>query len=281
MQQKQTHRHADEDDEKPVDEQKRVRGKTTENAENVVEEAQQEVAAERVPWYRAVKRGYVLLGVYALQLALFALLAWWVHYHPVLAVDVAITQELQENQTPWLRYTMVAVSYIGNVPLLSIGLVLLATAILALVRLRLEALILFANCLTSALLNGLLKLIVERPRPTTSLVEVIQAAAGKSFPSGHVMAYLAFWGFLFSLAVILFKGNRWWRIALLIIPALFVVLVGPSRIYLGDHWASDVLGAYLIGGLWLGLFLWIYLRLKEKGVLGSKRREVKVRTEAS
>jgi membrane-associated phospholipid phosphatase len=46
-----------------------------------------------------------------------------------------------------------------------------------------------------------------------------------------------------------------------------VVLIGPSRIYLGDHWASDVLGSYLIGGVLLGLAVIIYLPLKESGVL--------------
>jgi membrane-associated phospholipid phosphatase len=46
-----------------------------------------------------------------------------------------------------------------------------------------------------------------------------------------------------------------------------VVLIGPSRIYLGDHWASDVLGAYLIGEALLGVAVAIYLPLKERGVL--------------
>ncbi len=276
MQQKQTHRDTDEDDERNrgVDEWESGTKQTGKSAEHVVQDAQREVAEARVPWYRAIKRGYVLLGVYAIQLALFGVLAWWVHYHPVLAIDVAITRELQENETPWFHYLMLAVSYPGNVLWISAGLIVVASYILALVRLRLESLILVVLCVTSTLLNGLLKLIVARPRPTASLVEIVQKAAGQSFPSGHVMAYLAFWGFLFSLGVILFKGNRWWRVALLIVPALFVVLVGPSRIYLGDHWASDVLGAYLIGGLWLGLFLWLYLKLKEKGVLGSRKRQI-------
>ena len=71
--------------------------------------------------------------------------------------------------------------------------------------------------------------------------------------------------------VILFTGWRWWRILLLVVSASFVVLVGPSRIYLGDHWASDVLGSYLIGGVLLGMTLWIYLRLKREGVLQTER----------
>ena len=58
---------------------------------------------------------------------------------------------------------------------------------------------------------------------------------------------------------------------LLIISAFFVALIGPSRIYLGDHWASDVLGAYLIGGVLLGIALWIYIKLKERGIMETER----------
>src|SRR6266699_4530084 len=55
-------------------------------------------AAARVPWYRAVRRGHLLLGVYALLLCLFGLLAWFVSVHLVLSLDIAITRELQANQ---------------------------------------------------------------------------------------------------------------------------------------------------------------------------------------
>jgi len=238
-----------------------------ESVEGLVEEAQEEVAAARRPWYQSVRWGRVLLAVYAILLALFALLAWWVYYHPVLPIDVTITHDFQENRAPWLSSIMIAVSYIGNVQALSIGLVALAAILFWIVDLRLEAILVVVVSAVSALLNDLIKIIVARPRPTANLVDIIQAAGGNSFPSGHVMSYVAFWGLLFSLCIILFKGRHWWRTALLIISGLFIVLVGPSRIYLGDHWASDVLGAYLISGILLGISLWIYLDLKGKGVL--------------
>lgn len=243
--------------------------------EATVKEARQDVAAARRPWYQSERLGHILLIVYAILLALFALLAWWVSIHPILAIDVTITHEFQENQSPLLRNIMVAVSYIGNVVPLSIGLIALAAVLLWIVDLRLEAIVVTVLSATSALLNVLIKLIVARPRPSASMVEILQKASGLSFPSGHVMSYVSFWGLLFCFGIILFKGNSWWRIALLIVSALFVVLVGPSRVYLGDHWASDVLGAYLISGVLLGIALWIYLNLKRKGVLAPKSKRAK------
>ncbi|WP_376793509.1 phosphatase PAP2 family protein [Thermogemmatispora sp.] len=247
---------------------------------------QQEIQEARLPWYRTIRirRGRLLLVLYALLLSVFALLAWWVHEHPVLSIDVAITREFQEEQSPWLRTLMLAISLIGSVPLLAAFLVVATALLLWLARFRLEALILLGNCLSSELLNRTVKLLVARPRPSPTLVEVLQAASGASFPSGHVMAYVAYWGLVFSYALILFEGWRWWRILLLLLSAFFIVMVGPSRIYLGDHWASDVLGGYLLSGLWLSLWLLLYLRLRAQGLLsralprgraGTEKKEVR------
>lgn len=243
-----------------------------ENAQRAVSQVQQEVATSRVPWYRSFHRTQVLIAVYLIGFGLFALLAFFVHVNPVIPIDVKITREFQESQYPWLRILMFAVSYPGSQPVVMPTLVVLTALIFWAIRLRLEAVLIVCHSAVSLLLNAVIKIVVSRPRPTASLVEVLQTAAGKSFPSGHVMAYMAYWGLLLSLALILFKMDRWWHYVLLIVPALFVILVGPSRIYLGDHWASDVLGAYLIGALLLGISLRIYLMLKQRGILAPPPR---------
>jgi undecaprenyl-diphosphatase len=239
--------------------------------EAVAKQVQQEVQTARRRWYHALRTTRFLLMIYLIMLGLFAGLAFWVHTHPVLAVDVWVTQEFQENQAPWLRTLMFAVSFLGSAAWLFTGLIILTVLAFWLVRLRLEALTIAFVCLTSSLLNLAIKLIIARPRPAAPLVSVLQHASGNSFPSGHVMSYMAYWGLLFTFSIVLFSSWRWWRVLLLIISGLFVVLVGPSRIYLGDHWASDVLGAYLIEGLWLWFCLWLYVKLAERGVFYSSR----------
>jgi membrane-associated phospholipid phosphatase len=217
-----------------------------------------------------------LLQVFALQLTLFGLLAWFVHIHPIMPLDVAITHAFQQNQAPWLRITMLAISYPGSSSLLPV-LVMLMTVVFWTMGVRLEAVFVAGLSAVSLLLNLLIKVLVGRPRPTGHLVDIIQTAIGYSFPSGHVMAYIAYWGLLFCFGVILFQGRHWWRTTLLVTSAAFVVLIGLSRIYLGDHWASDVLGAYLIGGVLLGLAILVYLPLKERGVLQTPRARARMK----
>lgn len=237
------------------------------NTQKLVEGVRQEVKRSKEPRYRVFKKGRVLSLLYFIQFILFTMLAWFVSVNPVLPIDVAITRELQEHREPWLVWFMVAISYEGYHWWFSGGLVVLAALICWGVRLRLEAVVIVVLSAVSYLLNNLIKLIVSRPRPSASLVDVIQGASGLSFPSGHVMSYIAFWGLIFSLGIILFKRDRWWQYLLLLLSGAMVVLIGPSRIYLGDHWASDVLGGYLFGGLLLGMSLGVYLWLKGRGVL--------------
>ncbi len=233
---------------------------------NIMQQAQEEVARGSVPWYRASKRAQACILLYFVEFALFTILAVFVHFHSVDAVDVAISREFQENHAAWLQTTMIVVSYLGYHFFIFSALILLTAVVFWLIRLRLEAILIMALSVVSAALNFGLKVLVNRPRPTANLVDVVQQATGQSFPSGHVMSYVAFFGLFFSLGVILLKRDRWWHYLVLFIPALLVILVGPSRIYLGAHWASDVLGAYLLGAFLLGIALWMYLVLKTRGV---------------
>jgi len=134
-------------------------------------------------------------------------------------------------------------------------------------HLHVEALMTIGISWTNALMRTLIKQLVHRPRPNPLLVRRTKLSQGKSFPSGHVASALTFWGWLFALGMLLLRGKRSWQKGLLGFPVLVLILVGPSRIYLGEHWATDVLGGYLFGGLLLGIGLWIYLNLKERGVL--------------
>ena len=224
---------------------------------------------------RRTAAAVLLLGD-AVQLLLFGLLAVFVHIHPILPLDVAITHSFQQNQAPWLRISMLVISYPGGSFLLP-ALVILTVVIFWALGDRLEAVFVAGLSACSLLLNLLLKVLVHRPRPSGGVVHIIVKSVGYSFPSGHVMAYIAYFGLLFAFGVLLFQGRHWWRTALLVVSAAFVVLIGPSRVYLGDHWASDVIGAYLIGGVLWGLAVGLYLPLKERSVLETQRSRARMR----
>jgi membrane-associated phospholipid phosphatase len=105
--------------------------------------------------------------------------------------------------------------------------------------------------------NVLVKEYIRRPRPGVDVVEVFRILDSYSFPSGHVMYYVGFFGFMWFLVYTLLKRS-WHRTILLVVVGVFIVLIGASRIYLGQHWATDVLGAYLLGSVTLAIVLWFY-----------------------
>lgn len=97
------------------------------------------------------------------------------------------------------------------------------------------------------LVDTAVKVAVGRPRPEVD--EPIATAFGKSFPSGHSMAAVVCYGALLLVFLPLLTGR--WRTFAVAATALLVVLIGFSRLTLGVHYVSDVLGGYVLGAAWL------------------------------
>lgn len=198
----------------------------------------------------AAFQGYVLVAS-----LVFVALAVAAHYFPYFRIDLAVTRGVQSLQNPAFDALMRGLSWIGFAPQVDL-LIALVIVVLFAVGLRWEAMS-AAFAAIGPVLGSLVKLIVARPRPSADLVHVIRQLDTMSFPSGHVLLATAFYGFVAFLGYALLRRG-WVRTICLIVFALFIGLMGPSRIYLGQHWFSDVMGAYVLGSLWLALSIRVY-----------------------
>ncbi len=200
---------------------------------------------------------------YFVGLAAFAVLAVLAKANAYFAWDVRVADAVQSIDVPGTPDFMWAVSLFGN-GATSWAVVGVAMAAFFLFRRRSEAFGLLLSAGGGSALNRVVKYVVARPRPTLEHVRVTGEWANESFPSGHVTFYVCFFGFLFFAAYALLPRGTNLRRLLLALAALPVVAIGFSRVYLGAHWASDVLGAYLLSGLWLALTLHLYRRWKAR-----------------
>ena len=194
------------------------------------------------------------LEVLALTM-LFVFLAWRTWGSEGAGLDVTITRALQSLDHPLVYVTMVAISAFGFAPL---NLVVFGAAIAGfwLRGFRREASYLVL-ALGATVIATLVKIVVHRPRPDPDVVRVVSELIDYSYPSGHVVSYVSFFGFLFFLFYVLFR-RAIWRTVLLVALGALVLFIGLSRIYLGHHWASDVLGGYALGGAWLLVLIELY-----------------------
>jgi membrane-associated phospholipid phosphatase len=231
--------------------------KVEQPVEKIKETAQQAARAESAPApvrrYRAVMFQVTLVIV----AGAFAVLTFLVKTMPSFAIDLQITRAIQLIQVPFFTMVMTWVSWPGFSPqnMIIAGLIIL---LIYGFGLHWEAVMALIAAVFSTGINLLVKDLVQRPRPNAKAVTVIDTLNSYSFPSGHVMFYLGFFGFIAFLAFSLLKPSMK-RTLILAFISLWVVLIGISRIYLGEHWASDVLGAYLLGSLTLVAIIQFYI----------------------
>lgn len=155
---------------------------------------------------------------------------------------------IKDSITPYMK---IITNFGGATCLITITILLLI-----IVKNKKIGLLTLTNLVTITILNQILKFILRRPRPTE--FRIINET-GYSFPSGHSMISMAFYGFLIYLIYKNIK-NKYLKTTLIIILSLLIIAIGISRIYLGVHYVSDVIGGFLISIS----YLIVYIKLIKK-----------------
>ncbi len=196
----------------------------------------------------SLPEGTVPLLVAAAVLAVcFEAIAVNLHSALFTAFDSAAGTWLRSLQNELWTAVMKGISLFGSTFILA-ALCIIGCLLLLSRKKNTSALTLFLSLLGAWLINSLLKSIFKQARPA---VEHLVSADGYSFPSGNAMIAIAFYGFIcFLLLKNLHKSPI--KKALIIAPFTFIILsTGISRVYLGVHEPTDILGGYASGGSWL------------------------------
>ena len=133
----------------------------------------------------------------------------------------------------------------------AIFLITLTVILVILIKNKKIGLSIFSNLIIITVLNQLLKRILQRPRPTE--FRIIEET-GYSFPSGHSMVSMAFYGYLIYL-IYKYVENKYVKWTSIVLLSILICSIGVSRIYLGVHYTSDVLGGFLVSISYLILFI--------------------------
>jgi membrane-associated phospholipid phosphatase len=209
----------------------------------------------------SVRRRFDPAERYGLRLTLFAialvlvgvpfgiLVEQIVRKGPLLRVDTGVanaTHQWVVHRGHWFVQLVLAVSWLGRPPFLTLMATIAAVYVWHSGRRRLAAFV-----VTTAVVGGLIdtavKVLVNRPRPV--LADPLAHAVGKSFPSGHAMSSTVVYGALLLVFLpVVPRRRRWLAVAA---TATLVLLIAASRIALGVHFLSDVLGGIVLGLAWL------------------------------
>ena len=174
-------------------------------------------------------------------------------------VDLAIFDWLQKNTTPFRTRFMLFFTFIGKHHFLIPANLVLLFYFLFWDRHSWFSIRVAAVALSSLVLMLLLKIVFRRKRP---LAPLLKAVKGLSFPSGHAITAVTFYGLVIYI-IFHTVNDKWLTWFLTAVLVLVILLIGFSRVYLRVHYASDVLAGFIIGILWLFISLIVLNNLEE------------------
>lgn len=181
-------------------------------------------------------------------LSIIAMVSYKIILQKELKIDrLAYNVLVEKLRTPNLTIFMKMITKLGDPPFIILAIVILTIFFNTLGKKKKIAPIIPINVIVVFIINCLFKLLFRRDRPTGyRLIE----EAGYSFPSGHAMTSMAFYGLLIFLIYHLVKKKPL-KITLIILNILIISLIGISRVYLGVHYLSDVITGYCISIIYL------------------------------
>jgi len=199
----------------------------------------------------------VVLILFMLALVIFTVVAYGVFKLQYQQFDFVVFDKISGLVGPHMTSFIRAITFFGNhMFLIPANLILVIFFLIR--KHRWYSIKVPVVALGGVLLMFVLKELFNRPRPLIPLLEPVK---GLSFPSGHAMMSVSCYGLLIYL-VWENVSNRVWKWALTIFLALFILLIGFSRIYLRLHYFSDVIAGFSAGIIWLTVSLWTVQRFE-------------------
>ena len=190
----------------------------------------------------------------------FSLMAVLIQGHHIVRFDSLVIAFIQGFESPLLTKIMKVFTFIGSMSCVVVLSLMVLFFLYKVLKHRSELILFIAVVGGSAILNGLLKQFFHRTRPDLHrLIEI----GGYSFPSGHAMNAFTVYGIL---TFLLWRhiSTRFGRTILILFSMMMILMIGLSRIYLGVHYPSDIVGGYFASGCWLAIAIWFYQRYQER-----------------